>query len=64
MIILSNISHYSIGIDKNPKKKKLIETLEKKIHQKIQHALLTVFKNIYLMFVHSNRKVKHSIPYH
>lgn len=62
MIILSNISHYSIGIDK--KKKKLIETLEKKIHQKIQHALLTVFKNIYLMFVHSNRKVKHSIPYH
>lgn len=62
MIILSNISHYSIGIDK--KKNKLIETLEKKIHQKIQHALLTVFKNIYLMFVHSNRKVKHSIPYH
>lgn len=61
MIILSNISHYSIGIDK---KNKLIGTLEKKIHQKIQHALLTVFKNIYLMFVHSNRKVKHSIPYH
>lgn len=63
MIILSNISHYSIELALI-KKNKLIETLEKKIHQKIQHALLTVFKNIYLMFVHSNRKVKHSIPYH